>query len=368
VEEHAPAAPKYWAVKRRVLPLVLALAAMMPGIGRAAGSRHLVVIAGQRIPQGGSGTTSASYDFAGPWSHATIDFSDIPVCDPWDRLFSVDVDGVEILRGTTPRTAFTVRYDVTPYVRLLTGTHTVTVHLANYWEAQYSDCGTAPEDFVNQWHQVTVAFDVTPGAAPANAPSAFVVGWHLALLEDPGGDPGCADANPDGIDATTPVTIPAGPFTHATFYGYVTSHNCEEQWFLNPLPTQKGTALGTCAAGMLLACARRKTHVLVDGRQVAVWYPKPYTYAFQGEVGGETPIARLDGTPLAGTTEHQLQWWTVQKLENERGVYTGVGVIPPYAFDLTPFLRLLRTGTHTIEIRIDGGDSYWITSGELLLG
>jgi hypothetical protein len=275
---------------------------------------------------------------------------------------------VEILRGTTPRTSFSVAYDVSPYARLLTGVHTVTVHLANYWEAQYSDCGTDPGDGANQWHQVTVGFDLTPGDLAPGATSSYVVGWSNALLENPGGDPGCTDVNPDGIDDTRSITIPEGSFTHAAFYGYITSHNCEEQWFLNPVPTSTGTPAGTCAAAALIDCARRTTHLLIDGTEVARWNPKPYTYAVAGQVGGETPSSRFNGTPLEGTSVHELTWWTAQKEENDNGVYTGVGIIPPYVLDLSAFVGTLTTGEHTIELRIDGGDSYWITSGELLLG
>src|SRR5207244_2707429 len=42
-----------------------------------------------------------------------------PDGDPWDRLYGVAINGVEVIRGTTPRTKMTVRKDITEYARLL---------------------------------------------------------------------------------------------------------------------------------------------------------------------------------------------------------------------------------------------------------
>ncbi|MHB8511763.1 MAG: peptide-N4-asparagine amidase [Actinomycetota bacterium] len=352
-------------MKLRALLVVSLLAIGVAPLRSFAEVSNVVVINGAKIDQGAPGYTSSTVTIPqGSWSSVTVNFSDVPVCDPWDRLFTVDVDGVEILRGTTPRTAFSVHADVTQFSQLLAGTHTYTAHLENYWEQQYSDCGNSAS---GQWHQVTVSFDFTNGAAPAGLPSAFPVGWHRDILQNPGGDPGCAATNPDGIDSTKTIQIPSGTFTHAAFYGFVTSHNCEEQWFLNPTPNgptaTSGPVPNTCSPDMLVACAQRHTHLLIDGTEVGSWNPFPYSYAFVGFVGGETP----GSGPLPGTTQHQFMWWTAQKTLNENGIYPGVGVIPPYVLDLTSALSKLTAGDHSIEIKIDGGDSYWVTSGELLL-
>jgi hypothetical protein len=71
---------------------------------------------------------------AGTWDRIIAVYSVKHDTDPWDRLFGVAIEGVEVLRGTTPRTSFTVRRDVTQYSSLLPpgGTADVSILVGTY--------------------------------------------------------------------------------------------------------------------------------------------------------------------------------------------------------------------------------------------
>jgi hypothetical protein len=56
---------------------------------------------------------------AAAWDRVILEYHSWPEGDPWDRTFSVKVDDIEVLRGTTPRTDFTIRKDITEYSALL---------------------------------------------------------------------------------------------------------------------------------------------------------------------------------------------------------------------------------------------------------
>jgi hypothetical protein len=306
--------------------MVALACALAPGSARADGVVEVKAIDGALIHF--AETASASVDFpAGSWSKVEVVFRGKPIGDPWDRLFGVLVDGVEVLHGTTPRTDFTVARAITQYAPALSGARAVTAHLGTY---------------VGEGQRVWVTFRFTPGAPPAGNTTSIDAPWGWSILSPPPVEPAPPPHLPDapGIHSSKTIVAPssAAAPSHVTFVAYLTGHNKDEDFFLNANPSPL-----------------RPFHLLLDGREIASGQAFPYTYAFVGSTGGEDNM------------QHQLMWWTAQRALNEQLHSTGVGAITPYTFDVTAPLAALAPGSsHTLAFVIDGGDDYWVFSGQLL--
>ena len=66
------------------------------------------------------------------WNRVVLELSSRPDGDPWDRLFGVAIDGAEVLRGTTPRAAFTIKKDVTVYSGNWPATTVMDIHTGTW--------------------------------------------------------------------------------------------------------------------------------------------------------------------------------------------------------------------------------------------
>ena len=285
------------------------------------------------IPWGAPGA-SADVTFPdGTYNNARIVLHDHPDGDAYDRLITVEVDGVEMFRATGPRVDYTVEWDVTPYLSLLSGgTHRVMVR---------------QESYQGRGHWVTLDFVLHEAKqTPPSVASHIAAPWNYAGLAPKEGG-GCAGNTGDvnlnykaHIDDTRSFTLPEGDVRSATFYGYLTAHGCEEFWYSTVRPTPE-----------------REVHLAVDGVAFADFVPTPYTYAF---IGGypEDPV---------WSTADQVAWNTAQPVLADNGVYTGTGAIPPYTFDVTDIVKRLAPGEHTLSIRIDNGNGTWFLSGQVLV-
>jgi len=286
------------------------------------------------IPWGAPGA-GATVDFpAGAYNQAQLVLHDHPDGDGFDRLLTIEVDGVEMFRATTPRVDYDVTWDVTPYLALLSnGPHRVFVH---------------EESYLGRGH--VVSLDVVLHSAqrtPPSVASAIAAPWDYAGLGPRTGG-GCggnvADVDPSyavDIDDTRTFSVSGAPVKWATFYGYLTAHGCEEFWYSTARPTPV-----------------RMVHLSLDGTSFADFVPKPYTYA---SVGG-------DPNDQVWNTVDGAAWNTAQPALAKAGVYTGTGAIPPYTFDVTDLVRGLAPGTHALNITIDNGDGTWVFSGQVLVG
>lgn len=287
------------------------------------------------IPWGapGAGADVAFPD--GTYNSAELVLHDHPDGDGFDRLLTIEVDGVEMFRATTPRVDYDVSWDVTPYLSLLSGgTHRVFVH---------------EESYLGRGH--VVSLDVLLHQAKQTPPSVASVidaPWDYAGLGPRSGG-GCggnvADVDPSyaaSIDDTRSFDVPASdaPLRSATFYGYLTAHGCEEFFYSTARPTPV-----------------REVHLSIDGTHFADFVPKPYTYASVGGDPNDQVWNAADGAA----------WNTVQPLLAAHGVYTGTGAIPPYVFDVTSLVRGLAPGAHDLNITVDNGDGTWVFSGEVLM-
>jgi hypothetical protein len=256
---------------------------------------------------------------AAQWDRVILELTDVPSKDePWDRVFSVVVGSVELLRGTTPRAAMTVRKDVTEYLPLLGrgGLARFTTSVGTYVGS----------------HQVSVRLDFYAGEQRITAPAAQVVGAFATA----GIEPEHADARRHVAAAKTrfPATAPASAAVELTTSGHLQGG---EFWYL---PDR-----GSTTPPVL--------HLFVDGTEIATAHAAPYVYAlvgFEGQNG----------------TAHPLMWWTGQKALDTAGVHTGVGEIPPYRAELPPASLALLTGTRRVEVGVDG-KGLWITSVTFLL-
>jgi hypothetical protein len=286
------------------------------------------------IPWGAPGA-GATVDFpAGDFNGATLVLHDHPDGDGFDRLLTVEVDGVELFRATSPRVDYDVTWDVTPYLSLLSnGAHHVFVH---------------EESYLGRGHEVTL--DVVLHSANVTPPSVasyIAAPWDYAGLGPRSGG-GCggnlADVDPSysaNIDDTRTFSLPGGDVVRsATFYGYLSAHGCEEFWYSTARPTPV-----------------RLVHLAIDGTPFADFVPKPYTYAFIGGDPNDPTWNAVDGAV----------WNTVQPRLAEHGVYDGTGAIPPYTFDVTSIVKSLAPGAHSLNITIDNGDGTWVFSGQVLV-
>jgi hypothetical protein len=253
----------------------------------------------------------------GHWDRIILVYRERPVgSEPWDRTFSFYVNGSEVLRGTTPRTDFTVRKDITA------------------WASQFPPGGQA---FVgpstDSWccgggQVVTTKLELyadEPTRLLVDQPADHVVApWYEAGL--------CENGR-----LTRTVTFPDAAPSGATVEFYLSGHGHEEFWWLED------------------ASLVHNFHLLVDGHEVAWTTVLPYTYAFIGFYGGEYSL-------------HPLMWWTAQQALDVAGVHTGVGEIPAYrAGILLDDLGWLR-GTHTVEVVPEYVEQcVWVTSVNFLL-
>lgn len=253
------------------------------------------------------------------WDRVILELTDVPSNDePWDRVFSVVAGSVELLRGTTPRAAMTVRKDVTEYLPLLGrgGPVRFTTSVGTYVGS----------------HQVSVRLEFYAGEPRITAPAAGVVG----AIATAGIEPEHAEAQRHTAVAKTrfPATAPKGATVELTTTGHLQGG---EFWYL---PDR-----GSTTPPVL--------HLFVDGTEIATAHAAPYVYAlvgFEGQNG----------------TAHPLMWWTGQKELDALGVHTGVGEIPPYRADLPAESLALLKGTRRVEVKVDG-KGLWITSVTFLL-
>jgi hypothetical protein len=253
----------------------------------------------------------------GGWDRVILTFTDTPTDDePWDRVFSVAVGKVELLRGTTPRADMTITKDVTEYAAVLTGTQKFTTSVGTYVGG----------------HRVSVSLAFYDGEQQIHAPRAGVVGAFAGT----GIEPEHKDVARRTARATVrfPARAPTGATIELTTSGHLQGG---EFWYL---PDRGSTTPPVF-------------HLKLDGVEVATAHALPYTYALAGFQG-------------ANATEHPLMWWTAQKELDALGVHTGTGEIPPYRATLPADVVGRLTGSHTVEVAVDG-KGLWISSVSVLL-
>jgi hypothetical protein len=255
-----------------------------------------------------------------------------PDGDPWDRLFGVAIGGVEVLRGTTPRTKFTLRKDITEFAALLPpgGTADVSLMSGSY-------VGRLLESVKLEFY----AHEPTARLVRAPAPG-VVAGF---LWESLSGDATMASST-----AAFPTARPSAAIVELTISGHGESG---EFWYLDdPIP--------------------RAFHVSVDGKEIAIARSISYTYALIGFGNANANNACAGpGTSAEGDLLHPLMWWTAQRLADLAGIHAGVGEIPPYRATVAAGDLALLTGGRSVEVRQQGGDALpqsWPVSLAFLLG
>lgn len=235
--------------------------------------------------------------------------------DPWDRLFTVRIEDVEVMRGVTTRGDFEVRDDITEYAALLAGTTArIGVHLSS-WEGS----GVfATVDLLFHHEATSLA-----GDAPADqVVRAFT---HRGL----------------GSHASTAVAFPDAPPAAATIELFTTGHGQDgEFWYLNALGEPEPP----------------RFQVYVDGTHVGTVHAMPYVYALLG----------FCCTPTSWLINQHL-WWSAHQVLNEAGVYTGVGIVPSYRAELPAQLLPLLAGERSVEIVKETHGGHWPTSVTFLL-
>jgi len=254
-----------------------------------------------------------------------------PDGDPWDRLFGVAINGVEVLRGTTPRTQFTLRKDITEFARLLPPGGTAQVSLMS---------GSFVGRLLETVRIEFFSHDRTK--ALVRPPADRVVGAFL-----------WRSLTGAGTRASAQVAFPAGAPASATVELTLSGHGQSgEFWYLdNPVP--------------------RAFHILVGGKEIAVARSMPYTYALLGFGNANANNACAGpGTSSTGDRLHPLMWWTAQRAADIAGVHLGVGEIPPYRAQIAAADLALLDGSRTVEARQQGGDGLpqdWPVSLSFLL-
>ena len=262
----------------------------------------------------------------GPWNRVILTVTTTPDGDPWDRVFGVAIEGVEVIRGTTPRAPATIHKDVTEFASLLPpgDEATVSLYLASWVGALRAT--------------VSLAFYADePTAALVRPPRARAI--PVATWGRLHGHETTIEAAP------TFGSTPTGATVELTISG----HAGEEFWFttqLNP----------------------RTFRISVDGVEVATARAMPYVYALLGFGNENANTACVGpGTSSFGDTVHPVMWWTAQQGLDRAGIHTGNGEIPPYRVDIAPEHLALLSGERTVTVEQSGGGAVWITSLAFLL-
>lgn len=261
------------------------------------------------------GAHSRTFDLpAVAWDRVVLELSSRPEGDPWDRLFGVAIEGAEVLRGTTPRAAFTINKDVTKY--------------SGDWPAT----AATMDLFAGTWvgalrFSAVLHFYDDPATAPlvdaAVAQVASPVRWSYL------NGAGNSAAGPVLFGSTTPASVQLELYTSG-------HSQTGEFWWMEADPA-----------------ATPRFELLVDGYKVGDVTALPYVYALLG----------FNGTLGA---LHPLLWWTAPQVLDIAGVHGGIGEIPPYVVDVDPALLPLFKGARDVSVKQTSGLAVWVTSLTIL--
>ena len=257
------------------------------------------------------------------WDRVVLEFTQKPLGDPWDRTFAASIAGVEVLRGTTPRTTMTVEKDVTRYASLLPEGGLVRVE-------GYTDTYVAAMSVT-----LKLRFYEDATAALVAPPVDEIVNVQRFAGLCTGGS----------VTRTVDFGYQRGS---ATIELFLSGHGSEEFWFRN-------------------AGGPRTVLVHVDDVEVGRAVLMPYTYAFVGFAGGPGGTMNAQNEQL-----HKAMWWTGQQALDKAGVHVNAGEIPPYRVPVHSEDLGLLAGPRDVRVSIESatgtsGSCVWTTSAAFLL-
>lgn len=293
---------------------------------------------------------------AGRWGQVVLELRGFVAGVQFDRFGAVWLNGVELLRLTTPEPSplgisWSVDRDVTSYLELFlnsgelmlmvpnivdstyTGALEVNISFAFYaaegsWQAPTAPTSSKAEPPATLPRTSTAEKEATAARA-ASRRTSFVPLRNVSKESNPLG----AITVNGALGQVNLVTLPTDT-VDARLELYASGHGCEEFWYSNTLTAE--TPAGGCGGG-----AYRELLVYVDGVLAGARYPFPVLYT-----GGVNPLL---WRPLTGISSFD---------------------IPPFRFDLTVFLAWLADGQqHNITLAVfdNNPQGTWLLDGVLVL-
>eukprot|EP00927_Polykrikos_kofoidii_P082113 TRINITY_DN8074_c0_g1_i1.p1 TRINITY_DN8074_c0_g1~~TRINITY_DN8074_c0_g1_i1.p1 ORF type:complete len:649 (-),score=36.96 TRINITY_DN8074_c0_g1_i1:13-1698(-) len=237
----------------------------------------------------------------GGWSQVVLHLDGAVRGVQFDRVGAVWLSGIEILRTTTPEPSldgitWQVLRDITAVTPILRRAGSMSLQIPTIVNQKYTGVF-----FVN----VSLSFFHLPGQQESSDLSAYVrplINWTQPNIFKTGVNGNQAQVN---IVSGLPRNM-----VRARLEVFATGHGDEEFWYAN-MPSEGGVAY-------------RELEVYVDGIVAGVAYPFLVIYT-----GGVNPLL---WRPVTGIASFD---------------------VPPYSFDLSPFVGLLNDGrTHNISVSV----------------
>ena len=238
----------------------------------------------------------------------------------FDRVGSLWFNGVELLRMTTPEPTesgivWKVERDVTSYATIFREAGEIQLQIPNNINSVYT--GVIYMSAQLEFH--TLEKNITSSEIGTNE---IPIANHVVSLTNP---PQHKDAwsNMEISGNQSKIinfTMPTNSAVRAHIDLYASGHGCEEFWYTNP-PDSISQQYGMCGGG-----STRALQLSIDGKVAGIQPVFPVVYT-----GGINPLL-----------------WRPQT-----GIYSFN--IPPYFFDISPFLAHLNdTKSHEVELKIIG--------------
>jgi len=254
-------------------------------------------------------------DCPGPWSEVRLDFEGEVAGVQFDRMGALWLGGVHLLRTTTPEPVsagirWQLQRDLTDYSPLFRSPSNATLQIDNVVDDTYT--GELIISAKLTFYRATVG---TAAAQPLVLPLNEIAGASAGKPWD------SMRANGDANKSYT-LTLPVRNLRLAHVDVYASGHGCEEFWYTNvPDDDNVDNDPSVCDGG-----AYREVQLYIDGLLAGALYPFPVIYT-----GGVCPLL---WRPLTGVYSFN---------------------VPPYRFDITPFLGLLNDGkAHEVTAKVFG--------------
>nr|ATW21593.1 peptide-N4-(N-acetyl-beta-glucosaminyl)asparagine amidase A [Fagopyrum tataricum] len=286
------------------------------------------------------------------WSNIVLEMNATCIGEQYDRIAGVWLDGVEILRTSTPEPTpdgifWSVRKDVTRYSSLFARSNiSISVMLENVFNDVYTGVfhvnltllvyteSAVKSPSIGDWFK-KLGF----GSGVSDGSDGNWLAWDqkpadLIVPVSDNGDLGFwFRIGNESVVGSRSVEIPKNA-RKIVLELYVSAHGDDEFWYSNPpdfyiltnnLTTKRGNG------------AFREVFVRIDGNLVASEIPFPVIFT-----GGINPL-----------------FW-------EPVVAIGAFDLPSYDFDLTPFLGLLLDGkNHSFQLGVGRAIDFWLVDANL---